>query len=353
VSVQGTVERLDWALLPYAYGDPPAQGVARHIAEDFRVDEIPNWEASGAGEHVLLRIRKRGLNTDWVARQLARLARVSVHQVGYAGLKDRHALASQWFSVHLPGREPLDWAAIEGAEIELLEVQRHHRKLRKGALRGNRFRLRLREVRGDKELLEQRLRQLASFGAANYFGPQRFGRAAGNLERAAELFAGKPTFRDRQRRGLYLSAARSALFNRVLARRIALGTWDQLLEGDVLVLEGTRRWFRAEQLDDVLRERVRQMDVHPSGPLWGCGASPAQAMAARLEREALSGFDAWCRGLEGFGLKQDRRALRVVVQDLAWRLGESDLELSFFLPAGAYATAVLRECVQLDEDQSP
>lgn len=344
---ESALAELDCQLLPFAYGEPPVQGVARWVAEDFQVDEVANWEASGAGEHAVLRIRKRGLNTDWIARQLARIARVSIRCVSYAGMKDRHALTTQWFSVHLPGREEVDWSAIESEQIQLLEVRRHQRKLRKGALRGNRFQLRLREVQGDTELLQHRLRQIASGGMANYFGPQRFGHAGSNLDRAQDLFAGKLNGRERQRRGLYLSAARSALFNRVLAERIAHGNWDRALEGEVVVLEGTRRWFCAEEVDAALRARVTQMDVHPSGPLWGRGRLPSEAAAARLEQEALCGFEDWCRGLERFGLKQDRRALRIVVQDLVWRQWEGNLELCFFLPAGAYATSLLRECVRL------
>lgn len=332
--------------LPYAYGAPEAQGVVRRAPEDFQVDEELGFEPAGEGEHVFLLIRKRNENTDWVARQLGRLAGVRPADVGYAGLKDRQAVITQWFSVHLAGRPEPDWSELEGDNIRLLAVRRHPRKLRKGALRGNRFVLVIRDLQGDRAGLEERLHRIAREGVPNYFGAQRFGIGGGNLARARGLFSGTLQERDRHKRGLYLSAARSMLFNEVLAQRVCAGTWAQPLAGDALVLEGTHSFFVIEEVDAETRRRCAEMDIHPSGPLWGAGELPTRGEARRLEESVLAPLAFWREGLERFGLKQERRTLRLKVEDLAWEFpNERELRISFRLPAGAYATTVLRELV--------
>lgn len=331
--------------LPFAFGGPPVSGQIRSRAEDFQVDEISTVAADGSGEHCLLHLEKRNSNTDWVAGRLARLAGVPRRDVGYAGLKDRNAVTRQWFSVRLAGRAEPDWSELECDEIRLLASARHGRKLRLGALRGNRFRILVRAIHGDTDALRQRLQRIARYGIPNYFGEQRFGRDGANLRAGGALFAGQPGRVKRRQLGLYLSAARSMLFNRVLAARVRAGSWDGLLSGERLMLDGSRSTFLANEIDDALLVRLRRMDVHPTGPLWGKGDSDNSAAAAALETAALRGAEAWCAGLESFGLKRERRALRAPVRQFQWSLRETVLRLDFDLPRGSYATALLRECV--------
>lgn len=323
------------------------RGRLRERPEDFRVEEDLGFAPDGVGEHALLRVRKTAGNTEWVARRLASHVGQSVSTVGYAGLKDRHAVTTQWFSVHLAGRPDPDWSALAEPGVEILEVHRHGRKLRRGTLRGNRFHIRLRGLAGDRALLDDRLASVRARGLPNYFGPQRFGNQEGNLHRARALFAGEAGRVDRHLRGLWLSAARSQLFNEVLALRVERGDWDRPLAGDRMQLSGSRSHFAAEVVDEVLLARVRTFDIDPTGPLWGRGEVLTSGDVAALEQGVADCFPEWAAGLAVEGLRQERRALRLAVPDLEAAFPESDvLDLAFALPAGAYATAVLRELAQ-------
>jgi tRNA pseudouridine13 synthase len=330
--------------LPRAFGDPPARGVIRAAPEDFVVEEVTGIEPSGAGEHAWLVVRKRGANTQWVAQRLARLAGVPPVAIGYAGLKDRHALTTQCFTVHLPGRPDPDWSALADGEIEVLAVTRHHRKLQRGALQGNRFSLSLRDLAGDGGALAERLSLIGRAGVPNYFGAQRFGRDAANLAAADALLRGAR--RPRHEQGLLLSAVRSQLFNAVLGARVAVGAWDRVLAGDVMQLDGRSALFPAEEADADVVDRAARLEIHPTGPLPGRRgrALEAAAEAARVESEALAAHADWVEGLARLGVEADRRALRLPVRELSWEVAPGVLRLAFFLPAGGYATAVLREC---------
>jgi tRNA pseudouridine13 synthase len=345
---------LDTAIhdLGFAWGRPPVSGRLRSTPEDFLVHEIPLVEPAGEGEHVWLLIRKRQENTEQVARSLARLAGVTQRDVSYAGLKDRNAVTEQWFSVYLPGGSEPEWSAIDSESVTLLRCARHHRKLRRGALRGNAFCIRVRDITGDRVELERRLSDIATGGVPNYFGEQRFGRDGSNLRTAERLFSHSAGRLPREQRGLALSAARSFLFNQVLSRRVEMHSWDRPLPGEALQLEGTHSYFIAEQVDEILLGRVREGDVHPSGPLYGRGESPATGEALRVESACLAPHEVWRQGLIEAGLKQERRALRLLIGSLTWLWPEPDcLELSFSLPAGAYATSVLRELVRSGDRQ--
>ncbi len=332
--------------LPFAFGEPPARGVIRAAPEDFVVEEVTGIAPSGAGEHAWLRIRKRNANTQWVAQRLATLAGVRTMAVGYAGLKDRRALTTQIYTVHLPGRPDPDWSALEGDEIEVLEVTRHHRKLQRGALRGNRFRLRIVDLEGDAAALAERLARLGEAGVPNYFGPQRFGHDGANLAAAATLLAGG-SLPDRFARGMAISAARSFLFNRVLACRVAEGSWDRALPGDVMQLDGRRALFRVDTPDEQIHARLRALEIHPTGPLPGRAGRALEPgpEARQRERDSLASHEGWVEGLIRLGVDAERRALRLPVRELAWQLQGAVLELGFALPAGGYATTVLSECV--------
>ncbi len=335
--------------LPYAYQGPLGRGVIRTEPEDFRVVELPVTEPDGEGEHCLLEIEKCNTNTDWVARLLAEHAGVQLRDVSYAGMKDRHAVTRQWFSVHLPGKPDPDWQALNSPELKVLQVGRHGRKLRTGALKGNRFTIRVRDFNGPSELLEERMAAIRQQGMPNFFGPQRFGHQGRNLDMARALFAGKLKRLTRNKRGIYLSAARSYLFNTVLSHRVADGSWNKLLDGERFLLAGSRSSFLADEIDSELTGRYLEHDIHNSGPLWGKGEVGVSGDVARLESEVLEGFNEEKEGLERLGLKMERRALRALAGDLEWSLEGDTLELSFSLPKGSFATVLLRECVDFRE----
>ncbi|WP_116302772.1 tRNA pseudouridine(13) synthase TruD [Alkalilimnicola ehrlichii] len=333
----------------YAYGEPGVKGVLRAEPEDFQVLEIPSFTPSGEGEHLFLLVRKRGWTTDAVAGLLAKHLGVSRRQVSYAGMKDRWAVTEQWFSVQLPGR-PIELAPGELADgVTVRAVTRNLRKLRRGALAGNRFVLRVRDLEGDLSSLSQRLLWVGRYGVPNYFGEQRFGRGGDNVERSREMFAGTFKPKGRNLRGLLLSAARAHLFNNVLSARVADGTWKQSLDGDLMMLDGRNSVFPAEAGDASLERRLLLQQIHPTGPLPGreTGMQP-EGSVAMLEAGLLAQELALLQGLQSQGVESARRALRIRVADLWWRFPENRvLELGFALPAGAYATSVLRELVRV------
>jgi tRNA pseudouridine13 synthase len=330
--------------LPRSFGEPVASGCFPAMTEDFQVDEVLGFEPDGTGQHVLVQIRKQNCNTEWLARQLQKVAGVRHADVSYAGLKDRHAVTSQWFSVDLAGRPEPDWTQLESAQVQLLTVARHQRKLRRGTLQGNRFVMRIRDIRGDRSAMVARLEQLKNRGVPNYFGKQRFG--ADNIGCAEAMFAGARKVRDRHLRGLYLSAVRALLFNKVLARRVSSGTWDTPIDGDAMALDGSRSFFVIDAVDEVTVRRSAARDIHPTGPLWGRGEIAPRLAAHALEQSTLVDDATWRDGLERFGCVQQRRALRSMPAGLVWEFGnDSTLELRFQLSAGSYATVVLREII--------
>ncbi len=330
--------------LPRAFGVPVLTARTRSTPEDFVVEELPGFEPSGEGEHLLLTVEKRGMNTTYAAKRIAAWAGIAEMGVGYAGLKDRHAVTRQRFSVHLPRKAAPDLATLATDDLKVLESTWHARKLPRGALAGNRFELVLRDVSGDVADIEARLREIAARGLPNWFGEQRFGRDGGNVAAALAMFAGRRV--RREQRSILLSAARSELFNRVLAARLADGSWNRGLEGEVWMLAGSRSVFGPEPWNQQLAQRLADFDIHPTGPLWGAGEPRTQAHARDSEMRALQGDDArqLREGLEQEGLRQERRALRLRPDGLSWSWVSDDaLRLTFALPPGSYATAVLHE----------
>lgn len=339
----------DWRGLaidpPRALGPPVGRARLRATPEDFQVDEQLGFEPSGEGEHLLLRVRKRGANTAWVARELAKVVGVRQHDVGYAGLKDRNAVTTQWFSMPTRRNAPVAGLVGAGGEgWEVLEAHAHRRKLPRGALAGNAFRIVLRSFDGEREALERRVESLRRRGAPNYFGPQRFGRGLSNLEplRSGVL--------PRDGRGFVLSAARSLLFNAVLAERVRDGSWIRLLPGERANLDGRNSNFLVEASDTVLEQRIAALDVHPTGPLWGSGDPGVRGAAAALEGAVIGRHPAITALLAQGDVEAARRPLRMAVRDLelAW-LPEGDgrdCELRFSLRAGSFATVALRELVE-------
>jgi tRNA pseudouridine13 synthase len=338
-------ERLT-ATMPRARRQAPATGRIRVEPEDFFVEEQLGFDPDGSGAHGLLVVEKRGANTGWVAAQLARHAGVAVREIGFSGHKDRRAVTRQAFTVPLAHgvdvAHCLEWA---GEGYAVLAATRHGRKLRPGSHRANCFVLRIRELVGEREAIEACLRDIAAQGVPNYFGPQRFGRDGANLRIATDWAQGRgPAPRDRSRRGFVLSAARSALFNAVLAERVRREDWARLLPGEAVVLDGRRSFFQAATIDETLEQRCRDFDVHPSGPLPGRGESAATELALEVERAALAGHASLIELLTREGLDHERRSLRLPVRDFAWRFEREDqIVLQFTLPRGTFATAVLHE----------
>ena len=333
-----------------AWGGPVSTGRIRQQVEDFQVSEVPLVKACGEGEHSWLQVQKTGSNTQWVANQLAAFAGVKSNAVSYAGLKDRHAVTDQWFSVHLPGQPEPDWAALQHDEFRILSFQRHQRKLKTGALKGNRFVLTVRNIDGDTADIDRRLGQVAAGGFPNYFGPQRFGRGGSNLASAAQMFACRKRKVPRSKRSIYLSSVRSALFNLVLSARVAEASWNQVKPGEAVQLDGRSACFVVTAIDDEILERLAGGELHPTGPLCGDGESLCTGAAAAFESASLQPYTAWIEALSSARVAVARRSLRVMPGSLTWQhQPDGCLTLCFYLPAGSYATSLLAEIFRLED----
>lgn len=331
--------------LALAYGAAPIKGHLKSINDDFLVDELMSVKLSGQGEHLWLQIKKNGCNTDWLAQQLAQVAGVKSMAVGYAGMKDRHAITTQWFSVQLPGLDDPDFTSLEGEKISILQTCRHDKKLKRGALSGNHFTLCIREISGSLDELQQRLELIRQHGVPNYFGEQRFGFGMNNLNKAEQMFERKLKRLKKHQRGLYLSSARSWIFNQILSLRIQQNNWHQYLAGDVFMLEGKSACFADDGSD--VAERLSCLEIHPTAALWGEGESLASGECLEMEQNIALNNPLLSKGLEDARLKQERRSLRLLPENLSWQIEPSDiLKIEFELPAGTFATMVLREFVQ-------
>jgi len=337
---------LHWSSLAYAFGTPNVRGTLRHRVEDFIVEEQLGFEPQGEGQHVWLWIEKRERNTRDVAMQLAKHAGIRASDVGYSGLKDRRAITRQWFSLDLAGKAEPDWTDIADPQVSILQLTRHIKKLRRGVHRTNRFEITLRDLQGDTGSLPQRLDMIRQHGVPNYFAAQRFGHDEANLEQARLMFAGQRV-KNRHKRSLYLSAARSFLFNQLLSQRVGDGNWNRAIDGDVMQLAGSHSIFVPEMIDDVITQRVNEMDIHPTGPLWGRGELKSGGVVKTLEAQLARDYPEYCVGLEQAGLKQERRSLRLPVKQFESSLQGQTLHLAFELEAGTYATSVIRECLDV------
>ena len=333
--------------LAFAFGDPCVTGLIKQRPQDFRVDEIPGFEPEGKGDHVFLTIEKTGLTTNSVANTLRQFCGLKHRDVGYAGMKDKHAVTTQQFSLDMSGRTEPEWSEIETDSLRIIRVSRHKRKLKRGVLKGNRFVIRIVDLQGDRLVLEQRLNQIKNHGVPNYFGQQRFGRNGSNIELARKLFDNETGRMKRDEKSILLSSVRSLLFNAVLNERVKQQNWFKLLEGEVINLDGTERHF-SETIDEVLTRRAEEMDVHPTGPLYGLPSRALQptGQAGEIEKKLLDQYESWKAGLERFGLEHARRPLRIAVRDMQWTTASDEMTISFSLTSGAYATVVLREFLE-------
>ncbi|MBU2869259.1 tRNA pseudouridine(13) synthase TruD [Colwellia sp. E2M01] len=336
----------------YLHGKPESSGLLRNEISDFKVYEKLPFLPCGEGEHLFIHIRKTGANTVFVARELAKYFEVKEQLVSYAGLKDRFAITEQWFGVHVPGKQEynLDDLNIDG--VEVLSYQRHNKKLRTGGLLGNNFEITLREVTAIKAFT-QRWDNIVKHGVPNYFGEQRFGINGGNIDRALGLFSGQKV-KDKKKRGMYLSAARSHIFNRVISERIKQQCFDQVAVGDVLMLAGTQSVFHLDAVDNTIKQRLIDKDVDITAPMWGAGELMTTDEPLLLEQKIAAENPEFCQGLPRFGLKQERRRIRLTVSETDIELlnspeTENAIKISFFLPAGCYATTILRELLNYQD----
>ncbi|HAT6339781.1 TPA: tRNA pseudouridine(13) synthase TruD [Legionella pneumophila subsp. pneumophila] len=334
---------LDW---PRAYGIPNSIATFKSLPEDFQVNELFEGQFSGEGEHIVLKIEKRGLTTEEVVKSLARLINKPVKLISHAGLKDKQALTTQWLSVHAPGEIIDGIETLEAPGWRILECTRHNKKLKPGFLSGNHFIITLRNVSDESDLIH-RIEQIKFKGVPNYFGEQRFGRDGGNLIKAEEILVQGRKVKDRFLKGMYFSAARSWLYNLILSRRVKESSWNLPLLGDVIQLVGSNSIFvNDKSMDEQLLQRIGEKDVSPASPLPGRSKNLVKGTALQIINDVYEEWSAWLDGLEKNGLEEAWRANILYAEQIEYRINQGTVELSFVLPAGAYATVVLRELVQ-------
>ncbi|MEJ6068143.1 tRNA pseudouridine(13) synthase TruD, partial [Psychrobacter sp. 16-Bac2893] len=370
----------------------PIQPLLKHATykahtTDFIVNELLPLEFTGEGEHLWLHIQKAGMNTAYLAKLLSEWADIPLRDVGYSGLKDRHALTTQWFSLRIPKKQlpdsefaPVDIGANES--ITILEQQWHNKKLNRGTHRANQFIITLRDIEfagfdtpspspsseqllSAKQAVEQHLMTISQSGVPNYFGPQRFGRSGNNIREALSLFArpvpearppsnrGKRKRVPREQNTMELSAARSLIFNEILAARVRDGSWNHGLAGEVFNLDGSGSIFASDEIDDTLRARLESGDIHPTAVLWGTGNEKISGKAAAMEADTVAHsplLTQLATGLEQRDIKAQRRALRLPIEALSWEWQDTEdgqiLILNFTLTTGSFATSVLASLVQ-------
>jgi tRNA pseudouridine13 synthase len=328
---------------------PSVSGSTKSCPQDFQVEEVLGYDLGGTGEHLYLYIEKRGLTTQEMISALSKKLRIHSRLIAYSGLKDKHAITRQWISVHTP--QDLDATLLSSIpDIKLLKYARHSTKLRRGAHQANRFEITLRDLPAGRVALAELARSMERIslqGVPNYFGEQRFGRGGKNIDKARALFAGKMCV-PRLQRGLYLSAARSLIFNDILSKRVIADNWSTGLPGEVMMLDGSNSFFKTDALNREINARLQSFDIHPSAPLWGSGELGSSMDAHAMESKLSTSLNELCHGLEDAGLRMQRRATRLMVRDLNYEwLDSRSLILKFWLQKGAYATTVLRELITI------
>lgn len=332
--------------LAYLKTAPKQTALLKAECADFVVKENLGYSMAGEGEFVAVRVRKTDANTLFVGEKLAQFAGISARNMSYAGLKDRRAVTEQWFSLQMPGKTTPDFGDFQLEGIEILEVTRHNRKIRTGSLDGNYFEILLRDAM-ETDDLKVRLENLSKFGFPNYFTEQRFGRDGHNLTQALRWAKGEIQVKDRKKRSFYLSAARSEVFNLVVSERLKQGVANRVLPNDIVQLSGSHSWFVADEKEDlnVLQLRLEQGDLQLTAPLIGETAQPA----CSLENDIVQQHQDIANLMKQERLKPARRPLLMKPKDFNWQFEETGLRLKFYLPAGSYATALVRELVNIEE----
>jgi tRNA pseudouridine13 synthase len=332
--------------LPFAAPDTsPILATLKDRPEDFEVHEVPAYLPSGAGEHVFVRFEKRGLDTEQSVRAIAHALGAPARDAGFAGLKDRHAVTTQWASfLHRGDPEALLGAELSG--VRVLEVGRHGNKLRTGHLAGNTFVVRLRGAPADRLAdVERALAWLAQHGAPNYFGVQRFGRDGDNVARARRWIVEGDRGPARPfERKLLVSALQSSIFNVLLAARVEAGELDRIVDGDLVRKEDSGGLFVADGLAEV-QARADRFEVSATGPMLGAAMRWPEREARRREEEARRAAGLEQAHLERFRRSGEgtRRPYRVGLRDASASADEAGIVVRFTLPPGAYATEIVRE----------
>ncbi|WP_433639250.1 tRNA pseudouridine(13) synthase TruD [Kluyvera georgiana] len=337
--------------LTYLHGKPQGTGQLKASPEDFLVVEDLGFEPDGEGEHILVRILKNGCNTRFVADALAKFLKIHAREVSFAGQKDKHAVTEQWLCARVPGNTMPDLSQFQLEGCQVLEYARHKRKLRLGALKGNQFTLVLREVSG-RDDVETRLQAIAERGVPNYFGAQRFGIGGSNLLGALRWAESGAPVRDRNKRSFWLSAARSALFNQIVSERLKKPDFNQVVDGDALQLAGRGSWFVAtDEEQAVLQARVDARELMITAALPGSGDWGTQRTALEFEQTVLAEEMALQSLLQREKVEAARRAMLLYPQQLSWNWWDDvTVELRFWLPAGSFATSVVRELINTTGD---
>ena len=337
--------------VPYLTASIPALGGRiRSTPEDFCVDERPLYLPCGDGEHLHIKITKRGLSTPDLVLRLSSQLHVKAQTIGVAGLKDAQAVTTQMVSLQGVKADAVAALATDERLLSVEVLGRHRNRLRKGHHAGNHFRLVVRDVReGSEDLLSRLFDELVRRGVPNYFGPQRQGRSGTNFQLGAELLqdAARRNKMPRSKRIWFMNAYQSYVFNQIVARRIE--TIDRVLLGDWAMKSENGACFPVEQ-PDVEQLRADRFEISPTGPLFGSRAPWATGVPGDIERAVIAELgstpDLLSKAGAECGFRGERCALRVRLNDLAWSLDGSVLTLSFWLPPGSYATSVLREVVK-------
>ncbi len=340
----------DWDLSHWAYlhGKPTCEATFKKIPEDFVVTEVLPFELTGSGENLYLLIEKRELNTQQVCMHIAKILGKRLRDVGYAGLKDKQSVSRQWFSIQSNVTQELDLTGVETDLIKIIKKERHIKKLKVGALKGNQFSIRLRDV-SDIDALEQKLKLVSELGVPNYFGLQRFGFKGNNLNWANRWSSGED-IRDKKVKGFALSGARSFIFNEVVSKRIELKKFATPLKGDVFILAGSNSYFTGE-VDDTILSRLAAKDIFLSAPLAGEGDSLSQADVLSIEQVVMEQHTDWITLLSSQGLEQQRRPMPLFPENMLWQTQDNDVIVKFELGSGNFATSVLRECVNFRQEE--
>jgi tRNA pseudouridine13 synthase len=361
-------QTIDWQLVAdnwsHAYGKPESVGRLKAKPSDFKVHELIDIDFSGAGEHYWLNIEKESLNSADVIRELSKFSGVKQKDIGYSGMKDKHAVTSQWFSLWMPKQTEPNWGALSAEGIRLLRVEKHNRKLRISTHKHKRFEIKIRQFCGDIRSLEKRIDLIKHQGVPNYFGLQRFGNRMLNLKRAQDYFAQGTQIRDKRLRSLLYSATRSWLFNCMLDKRVSDGSWNQLIDGEVAILDGSNSHFYADhKADQNLPARVSEMDVHPAHPLIASDINSAwQEMLTsdakvanslphslhsliEMQDSIMNCYPVFSQALVASTMSLSYRALRANVLNFDWQIGSNKVVFKFDLLAGQFATSVIRELI--------
>ena len=334
------------AELNYFYGKPTVYGLYKQQYEDFLVIEELGFDLTGEGEHILVYLEKKDCNTIYVAEQLAKYVGISAKNVSYAGLKDRQAVTQQWFSLHMPGKETPDFSQFDLAGCRILQINRHNKKLKIGALKGNRFKIILRNL-SDKQAIEPKLNLIKQYGVPNYFGEQRFGREQNNITQAMKWASGEISVKDRKKRSFYLSAARSAIFNEIVSQRIEQNIQQTVLDGDILQLSKSNSWFVSSSDElPLLQQRLQNGEINITAPMVGDSQLGTASVALEFETSCLKRWSCFEELFKKERMATIRRSILLRPEQLEWQwISENDIEISFFLPSGCYATTVLRELI--------